>query len=371
MKIVLPLYIYPINSSWQPYYNAIQQYPQLSFTIIINPNSGPGTSPGPNSDYKTALSKLASYSNVNTVGYVKTNYGNKTINDVKAEIDVYNSWSGGIRPKGLFFDQTPLSNYTHMNIISSYARKTNTGQTIIFNPGESSIDNTYFNIADLVCTFAQSYPWYLQYPPALLGSYASQSIALLYNATTFSSLQDLVTTFGQSNWASVFVTDRPDPVSAYTITGLNWSNYTFLMNQTRLLRPSSTSAVTSTSGYSSLAITSMSATSSTSVLTGESPPTNSNASSGNAVLAGASAAGVGVLAIFCYLAYRIYVRRRSRRILKNIAGLSKPTTAAQITQLQQMITTSMTVFNHQRFVTQYEGADKLTDIDFRSTTTAG
>jgi len=84
------------------------------------------------------------------------------------------------------------------------------------------------------------------------------------------------------------------------------------------------------------------------------------------VLAGASAAGVGILAIFCYFAYRLHRRHRSRQVLKGVAGLTKPTTAGQIVELQDMIVTSMTVFNTQRFVTQYEGVDKLTDIDFRT-----
>jgi len=250
MKIVLPLYVYPIADLWRPYHNAIQQYPQLNFTIIINPNSGPGNASGPGIDYQNELTYLAAYSNVNTVGYVRTNYGNRNINDVKADVDVYDSWVPGIRPKGIFFDETPPSSYTHMNIISSYARSTNTGQTIIFNPGDPFIDNTYFDIADLICTFEQSYTWYLQHPPPLLGPYASQSVALLHNVTSFSILQDLVTTFGQSKWASVFVTDQPDSLSAYTIIGPDWSNYTFLMNQAHQLydlpATSSTLAVTPT-----------------------------------------------------------------------------------------------------------------------------
>ena len=62
----------------------------------------------PNLDYLPAIQKLNSYPNTRTVGYVRTDYGNRNLSDVLQDISTYAGWansSQGIGMHGIFFDE--------------------------------------------------------------------------------------------------------------------------------------------------------------------------------------------------------------------------------------------------------------------------
>src|SRR6266536_194297 len=56
--ILLPLYIYPEPSAWDPLYASLAAYPNTTFSIIVNPGSGPGASQYPDSNYISCITKL-------------------------------------------------------------------------------------------------------------------------------------------------------------------------------------------------------------------------------------------------------------------------------------------------------------------------
>lgn len=110
--ILLPLYIYPDPGAWAPLFAAITSNPTLSFVIIINPNSGPGAPPWwPNADYVREIPRLNSYPNAQTVGYVRTTYCQRPIEEVLEDINTYArrfnaNENGGLAMSGIFFDET-------------------------------------------------------------------------------------------------------------------------------------------------------------------------------------------------------------------------------------------------------------------------
>lgn len=82
----------------------------LNYTIVVNPDSGPGNAALPNDDYLPAIQRLNAFPNTRTVGYVRTGYGNRTLDDVLADITTYSGWansSHGIEMHGIFFDEAP------------------------------------------------------------------------------------------------------------------------------------------------------------------------------------------------------------------------------------------------------------------------
>ncbi|KAJ0315989.1 hypothetical protein COL922a_013836 [Colletotrichum nupharicola] len=91
--VILPLYTWPSEGAWNPVYDALATYPDIDFYIIINPNSGPGASSPPASEYITGVTTLNSYANAHTIGYVRTNWANRNIDDIKQDIDVYSEWA--------------------------------------------------------------------------------------------------------------------------------------------------------------------------------------------------------------------------------------------------------------------------------------
>ncbi|KAJ4355480.1 uncharacterized protein N0V89_003496 [Didymosphaeria variabile] len=109
--VLLPLYIWPKGPSgentWQPVLDSATAYPSLQFTVIVNPNSGPGDD-WPNADYAAAIAQLNALSNVHTVGYVDTAQvnvpgGPYTIEQIGNDITTYAS-DASVGLSGLFFD---------------------------------------------------------------------------------------------------------------------------------------------------------------------------------------------------------------------------------------------------------------------------
>ena len=80
----------------------------MNITVIVNPDSGPGSLPYPNADYTPAIQKLNTYSNIRSIGYVKTGYGTRNTSDIVRDINTYSRWSANsssIAMHGIFFDE--------------------------------------------------------------------------------------------------------------------------------------------------------------------------------------------------------------------------------------------------------------------------
>lgn len=89
-------------------------YPNLNFTIIINPSSGPGNGSQPSPQYAHQIQRLNAYPNVRTVGYVRTGYASRNLTTVLQEVGIYSGWaavSPSLAMHGIFFDEVP-SEYT-------------------------------------------------------------------------------------------------------------------------------------------------------------------------------------------------------------------------------------------------------------------
>ncbi|TKY86964.1 hypothetical protein EX895_003641 [Sporisorium graminicola] len=123
-RILVPLYIYPLPNAWDPLYSAIRANPTAAFTVIINPNSGPGSGSAPDSDYAAAIKTLKSTASagqvLELVGYVPTGYGKTSATKVKADVTKYAKWPATVRPDGIFFDETS----TQSKYLAKYANFT-------------------------------------------------------------------------------------------------------------------------------------------------------------------------------------------------------------------------------------------------------
>ncbi|KAF2277317.1 uncharacterized protein EI97DRAFT_395958 [Westerdykella ornata] len=166
-EILLPLYIFPDQGKWDPLYAAIEAHSSLPFTIIINPNSGPGSPPWwPNADYVRELTRLVTYPNVRLLGYVATGYCKRSINDVFADVDAYANWEStiGVRLAGVFFDETPnlwseeVGEY--LSKITERVKKSQgfgEARMVIHNPG-TSVDSRVANTGpDAIVVVEESY----------------------------------------------------------------------------------------------------------------------------------------------------------------------------------------------------------------------
>jgi len=80
--------------------------------VVINPCSGPCRGSRPDQVYLNEIPKLKSYDNIRTLGYVATNYTDKIIDDVLADINTWATWPNmynntKLKMDGIFLDETP------------------------------------------------------------------------------------------------------------------------------------------------------------------------------------------------------------------------------------------------------------------------
>lgn len=173
LTILLPLYLYPgpNATAWSSVTDTISAHPTVQFTIVINPNSGPGTPSYPtDANIISGIAALNSYANVRTVGYVETYHASRDIAAVNAEVDVYAKWAtytaANIAIGGIYFDDVSSeptdSIYTYYSTISQHARTAIPSPTtkIVFNPGYRA-PTPLFAYADTIVEYEDSYANYL------------------------------------------------------------------------------------------------------------------------------------------------------------------------------------------------------------------
>lgn len=84
----------------------------LNFNVVLNPCSGPCIGSLPEPAYIDEIPKLKNYPNINTLGYVATNYTEKVLDSVLLEIRQWASWpilmnDTRMSVDGIFFDEIP------------------------------------------------------------------------------------------------------------------------------------------------------------------------------------------------------------------------------------------------------------------------
>ena len=91
-----------------------EKHPNLNFTAVVNPASGPGDTPEPDGNYTRDIPRLNSYPNIRTVGYVSTVWTNRNISLALADISTYSKWATNatipnLGMWGIFLDETPAT----------------------------------------------------------------------------------------------------------------------------------------------------------------------------------------------------------------------------------------------------------------------
>ena len=214
--IIFPLYLYPGDNgiAWSDVTSTIDAYAGVQWQIVVNPNSGPGTSSYPSDpNIISGLAKLNSYSNVNTVGYVDTAHGQKDISLVNAETDVYASWAGystNISIGGIYFDdvssEESSSMYSYYETVAAHARSSmKTSAHVVFNPGDRA-PTQLFSYADTIVEFEDSLANYQsegiieQIPTQFRG----QSALQIYSTPEGTDVGNLISTMAQSGIEAVY-----------------------------------------------------------------------------------------------------------------------------------------------------------------------
>ncbi|KAJ4287153.1 hypothetical protein N0V90_012551 [Kalmusia sp. IMI 367209] len=244
-SVLLPLYIYPTSTSWQPLLDSAAAYPSLQFTVIVNPNSGPGYAPWwPNTDYTTYLAKLNALPNIHVVGYTDTAQvnvegGAYTTDTIEKDIATYAARSTdatypNIGVNGIFFDDvTNVYSDSIGEILEEVANYTKAqsgiegSKTTIINPGTRpnfvtpnvdvclAFENTwdYYNTAD-------SLSWLAGNP------YDRANTAYMIYAAPESQVASITTQL-KANASYLYVTDNT--ANPWNSFGSTWDTFVAAM----------------------------------------------------------------------------------------------------------------------------------------------
>lgn len=176
--------------------------------IILNPASGPGAAPDP--ELRSAVSQ-AREAGSRVIGYVGTDYGERSPAQAERWIREYRSW---YRVSGIFFDQIPTEGRQQLGYyqnLAAHARQVIPGATIWLNPGEYP-DPAYMSIGGVVMSFEGPYDSYLRLKvPDWARHYPASRFAHTVYTTPEASLNAAVSMSRQRNAGYVFVTDLGGP----------------------------------------------------------------------------------------------------------------------------------------------------------------
>lgn len=150
ISLLIPLYSYPnVNAGkdfvWQPIIEAAAKIP---ITVIINPDNGPGKTL--NSDYQQGIAALQE-AGVTVIGYTYTKYTERSISEVKDDINVYRSFN---KVDGLFLDEaaTAHQKWSYYRRLFHYSKPR--FSPVILNPGTLTDEKYLSNlVGDTVVVF--------------------------------------------------------------------------------------------------------------------------------------------------------------------------------------------------------------------------
>ncbi|KAE8340393.1 Spherulation-specific family 4-domain-containing protein [Aspergillus arachidicola] len=167
-KVIIPYYLYPSTGAWTPLEELIVANSDVQFTIIINPDNGPGSNTASDENFLTAVPRLASYSNALVLGYVSTQKGTRDISEVEKDIQTYAAWpstsgKSSFAVHGIFLDEA-VADYNadtvtyYKNLASTIRSSDGLGPDnyIVTNPGAVP-DESYLDIPDSTVIFESAY----------------------------------------------------------------------------------------------------------------------------------------------------------------------------------------------------------------------
>ena len=82
----------------------ISSHPNLPISVIINVDNGPGATEQPDTAFQTCIPSLKQ-NNSRVLGYIPTNFGSITEDEITRAVALYAGWEAEYRPEGIYFDQ--------------------------------------------------------------------------------------------------------------------------------------------------------------------------------------------------------------------------------------------------------------------------
>jgi hypothetical protein len=173
--LFVPAFFYP-GPEWK---QTEDTRPGPSTIILDITSTGAGTSP---SGVFNKAVRQARASGIAILGYSSTQYGQRSLSSVEADVRNYKAWYG---VTGTFLDEVPTggSEVPYYRKLVSYIRRVNPGSAVWLNPGTYP-DERYMSLGAVVMVFEGPYSSYLNaLPPSWAEHYPAARFAhVIYDA---------------------------------------------------------------------------------------------------------------------------------------------------------------------------------------------
>jgi len=176
MNVLFPLYVYPTGCAttpnttacaWFPLYQQAQAFPNMQFTVVVNPNSGPGSTACPDTNYIGGIAFMNKYKNIKKIGYVDSAEAGRAASAYQKDLKTYAGWNtttckSDIHLDGIFIDDVNNANTTtnqaYYKTLSGAVNSTMPAgkNFLMLNPG-APMALPFFNYADSIITYEGYY----------------------------------------------------------------------------------------------------------------------------------------------------------------------------------------------------------------------
>ncbi|MGZ9267494.1 MAG: spherulation-specific family 4 protein, partial [Sulfuricurvum sp.] len=215
---LIPLYTYPTDESWN---QIIKTNSNLETIAVINPQNGPISCSNVSLvDYQNGIKKLKE-NNIKVLGYVYTSYGARSLDKVKADIDLYYTCFNGM--DGIFVDETNSSSVSspYYQALYGYIKDHNLSSQVVINPGIYP-DEAIIRASDVAVIYEEKSSEYNAIAvPAYVYNYTPGRFALLgYDTSDVSLEREQLEHFLDANIGYLYLTNDTlanpwDTLSAY------------------------------------------------------------------------------------------------------------------------------------------------------------
>lgn len=146
--IVVPLYVHSDSNAWDNLIKIKQAHQDLTVIAIVNLDHGPGSFI--NQSYAKKIQDLKS-SGISVLGYTYTDYANRSIVSVQADIDAWKRYN----VDGISFDEmsNTAGNENYYQDLSLYAKSKNLTITV-GNPGTHTLES-YIGTVDTITIYEE------------------------------------------------------------------------------------------------------------------------------------------------------------------------------------------------------------------------
>ncbi len=183
--------------------------------VVLNPANGPGAGVDPvYTEAVGALRAPGTPDETDIYGYVDTDYGRRSADEVLADVIRYVQW---YRPEGIFLDQTPSQVETVAYLVDISAQIRQQGLKVAMNPGQPDFDVRLMDAADYIVNFEGPADAYEATRfPSWARERSSKFWHLVYRVPDAESMQQVLSSAAANGAKAVFVTDRdlPNPWDA-------------------------------------------------------------------------------------------------------------------------------------------------------------